>query len=1302
MPLQLQQVGLVDLLESDPRPTFVVDLRASTTTLISTSPQTDEPHRRSIAYANPSLIAYSQLLNLLVSYRQKDRDLFWSWVVTPSPPPNEFFPGGGIDGLGGSSFWYLNILWTKSVVRGLWVVVGANEEPPSSERPHKMLQQTPIPTREPEAPSSAPSLELSFGGPKAFITESKVVPKAFSVLTSYLDREQLSFLNLLYSRSWIESPLGSLDQWPACLLQTFCQIITDPHPAAIYWGDSKIVIYNHAFSRLCGTQHLHLLGRPMPSVWSEAETVPQSLMALLGQRNEWMMVQSEALLVIPSGGGARQEAHINSSTTPIIDSGECVGFLQSVRDVTRSRIWERRAEMLCSLNDTLLSVRDVKSYWQKLIEGLEQHSSAFDVPLAILYSCSTPSDPDPLVIEPNTSPKASCLCRLEGSLGIPRNHPLIPDILDFGQPSTELARGFHKAFVTREKLLLQTSDSTLSPDLFSNLPLRSSIGECQDVVICPIRLDNRTEPRALLLLGLNPHRPYDSDYKRYISLLDQTISACLASATTLEAADLPQWHPDVNGIADSKRISMEIAASGEDISSDEMAGTDAKTDEPMNSLSIGGMKPGFTNPEIAKIPPQISISNTTTKEQEIEKLQRMAELAAVGICETDLNGRLIEANKFFFDLCGIPKVDDLATADVRPWEMCVPEEQKTSLIDVLGRLVKDGMPQTTEVRLNTSWSAQDSTGKEIQAPRWVLATFMPIHSMDGTIHAIHGCFSDVSAQKWQLESERRRKEEALESKRQQENFMDMTSHEMRNPLGAIIHCADAIVASLSQLHDPGIPASVPLARTHPTGHGSNIDQLFSERTRIVEESIDNAETIIACAQHQKRIIDDLLTVSKLDSKLIAVTPCTVDPLVMVRNALKMFEVEARRVDVDLTMTVDHTFADMGHDHFDFDPSRAKQVLINLLTNALKFTKNRPVRNVSVLVKASRDRPTNDISGVRFMPRSYDEPDYEQPDLVGRTDPVFLIFEVKDTGRGLSEDEMRHLFNRFQQASSFTHVNHGGSGLGLFISRRLTELQNGAIGVSSAPNSGSTFVFFIEAYLPSIPAVEETALSTSASAVALSTAAVAIAKSIEPEPMCCSPLSNGPCIDRRAVSMDSSQRLGPSASLDGILVVEDNNINQQITKRGLTQKGFRVDVANHGLEALEKLTGSRPRGESSNDLGNLTKPPHSPPFNLILMDIEMPVQDGLTCARKIRELEDEGMVFSAHTGRIPIIAVSAHAKETQVGAALKAGCDDVLVKPYRMSELIEKMEALARKLHPGSPNVPVSLSQTPNSQASHCH
>jgi len=88
-----------------------------------------------------------------------------------------------------------------------------------------------------------------------------------------------------------------------------------------------------------------------------------------------------------------------------------------------------------------------------------------------------------------------------------------------------------------------------------------------------------------------------------------------------------------------------------------------------------------------------------------------------------------------------------------------------------------------------------------------------------------------------------------------------------------------------------------------------------------------------------------------------------------------------------------------------------------------------------------------------------------------------------------------------------------------------------------------------------------------------------------------------------------------------------------------------------------------------------------------MDIEMPVQDGLTCTRRIRELEREGRVFCASGGRIPIIAVSANARPEQMQDAKKAGCDDVLVKPYRMPELIEKMQMVVRRvggLSPGSP------------------
>ncbi|CRK47046.1 hypothetical protein BN1723_007304 [Verticillium longisporum] len=516
---------------------------------------------------------------------------------------------------------------------------------------------------------------------------------------------------------------------------------------------------------------------------------------------------------------------------------------------------------------------------------------------------------------------------------------------------------------------------------------------------------------------------------------------------------------------------------------------------------------------------------------------------------------------------------------------------------------------------------------------------------------------------------------------------------MRNPLSAIIHCSDAIIASLAKgqellEHGPRSPRSPRSASSATDSHGDGQVDL----SQLIADSIDNAETIVACAQHQKRIVDDILTMSKLDSKLLAVTPCTVNPVLIGQEALRMFDVEARRVDIDLTMTVDQSYKDLGYEYLDLDPSRVKQVLINLLTNALKFTKSGSTRNVSVSMKGSREKPTNETSPVTFIPRSCEEDsEYEQPALEGRDNPVYLIFEVKDTGQGLSAAEKANLFNRFVQASSRTHVKYGGSGLGLFISRRLTELQRGAIGVSSLPGVGSTFAFYIESYVPTEEARQEAEFATDAAR----TSPLTFGAPSPGQPAAGHGVTKArtPSVNQRLKRQVGNQR---DRRLDGILVVEDNLINQQITRRGLHDRGFRVDVANHGLEALEKLAESvaqRRAQERREEAGGgegavkttTTAEAGSVPLviNLILMDIEMPIQDGLTCTRHIRAMEKEGKVFcGGDGGRIPIIAVSANARPEQMQQAREAGCDDVLVKPYRMPELIEKMHVVFR-LSPAS-------------------
>lgn len=451
--------------------------------------------------------------------------------------------------------------------------------------------------------------------------------------------------------------------------------------------------------------------------------------------------------------------------------------------------------------------------------------------------------------------------------------------------------------------------------------------------------------------------------------------------------------------------------------------------------------------------------------------------------------------------------------------------------------------------------------------------------------------------------------------------------------------------------------------------------------------------------------------SKLDSKLLAVTPITVDPLQIAQEALKMFEVEARRVDIDLQMRVDASYEELGLEYLDLDPSRLKQVLINLLTNALKFTKSGPTRKVTITISASLSRPTDRSSSVQFIPPLQGD-EFQQPLYFKTPDPIFLMCEVKDTGQGLTESEMKSLFQRFKQASARTHVKYGGSGLGLFISRRLCEMHNGAIGVASLPGVGSTFAFFVEAHRPSDGALRE---ARATARTALQANVLPITKRAESlqigsveVPLKSTPSSKN--LESMATSpglMDEEMTVEPPR-IEGILVVEDNMINQQLIRRGLTDRGFVVDVANHGLEALDKLRASdrwagddtsHPQASTSTpmtptlssgmvsmkthpnlaataDVVTPTTTPTKFPLSLILMDVEMPIQDGLTCTRQIRELERQGKILGGH---IPIIAVSANARLEQVLEAKAAGCDDVMIKPYRMPELIEKMRVVSMQV-----------------------
>lgn len=261
-------------------------------------------------------------------------------------------------------------------------------------------------------------------------------------------------------------------------------------------------------------------------------------------------------------------------------------------------------------------------------------------------------------------------------------------------------------------------------------------------------------------------------------------------------------------------------------------------------------------------------------------------------------------------------------------------------------------------------------------------------------------------------------------------------------------------------------------------------------------------------------------------------------------------------------------------------------------------------------------------------------------------PVYLYVSVKDTGPGMRPEEQRVLFQRFHRAYSdlcilicsseltpegnkMIHTRYGGSGLGLFICKseqclttllteEITELLGGRIEVESTPGAGSEFRFFVSSVTASPDSVER----------------------------------------KQALSP-----VVPVGILPGvphtlhILVVEDNPINQKVLQRQLVKAGLTCATADNGQQALDAVFAST--------------------FDAILMDLEMPVMDGLTALRHIREAEADGRLAVQL-----VIALTGNAREGQIAEARAKGMDDVIIKPYRLSSLLSTLQkAVAARVVP---------------------
>lgn len=512
------------------------------------------------------------------------------------------------------------------------------------------------------------------------------------------------------------------------------------------------------------------------------------------------------------------------------------------------------------------------------------------------------------------------------------------------------------------------------------------------------------------------------------------------------------------------------------------------------------------------------------------KLQSIFRSVPDPIIVANSEGVIVQANEATYAIFGY-KTDELLA---KPLSLLIPafDPQQSSQLVVSER-------GTTQQKLcNQAQVLEGRRGDGKLFP--VRLTLSDTHLAND--HFFIGVMQDFtaiqSAQDLLVES----KNKAEQANRLRGEFLANMSHEIRTPMNGIVGMTElALEASVSESQ--------------------------KEHLRLALDS----------SKHLLKIINEILDFSKIEAKALELELMEVNPEELIKNTARSLEQLARGKGVDLQVQTSPNLAEEVW----IDPVRMRQVLTNLIGNAIKFTEQG-----HVIVRAER------------VP------------IIDKQTEVMRI-SIMDTGIGFEPERMEALFSPFTQADESVTRSYGGTGLGLAISRSLIQLMGGFITAEGRPGKGATFVATIPVKKVSKPS-ESVAESLTLEA---------------PSPV---------------MPVAASADAGCS-----VLLVEDHEINRKLAQILLERMGYRIALAHDGRQALNCLAQEH--------------------FDVVLMDVMMPVMDGLTALRELRTLE-------ASTGqRTPVLMVTAHAMTGDKERFLAAGADGYVSKPMSQETLQKEIK-----------------------------
>lgn len=535
-------------------------------------------------------------------------------------------------------------------------------------------------------------------------------------------------------------------------------------------------------------------------------------------------------------------------------------------------------------------------------------------------------------------------------------------------------------------------------------------------------------------------------------------------------------------------------------------------------------------------------------------LKTLLETIPDSIYFKDLQSRYIRVSRAMAEKFGY--IQDKAILGLTDADMFTPEHAQQALDDEL-RVIESGEALVDRTERET-WPDKEDT--------WCLTTKMPLRSDTGEVMGTCGISRDITALKRSEAALQEAVRMADTANRAKSEFLANMSHEIRTPMNAMVGMADLLA-----------------------------------QTPLSEDQRDCVDTIRRSSDSLLRLLNDILDFSKIEARKLELESVVFSLGYEIQAAISTLRYHAAEKGLKLHYMSDPALPN----HFIGDPGRLRQILINLIGNAVKFTDRG-----SVTIEVQRLPVDDAITRL--------EGDSDESGCTSSA--VGFRINIVDTGIGIPPAQQAAVLTAFTQADTSTTRRFGGTGLGLSITRQLVELMGGTLQLTSHVGVGSRFYFDIEL-----------------------------------------PTADLDAAYRYDVDQDEDLAVHESAPTQRlrVLVAEDGVTNQQVIAGLLRSLGHECSIASDGREAFMKW--------------------RSEPFDLVLMDMHMPVMDGPAATRAIRQQE---LGSDRH---IPIIALTAAAMAEDARLCRESGMDEFLTKPIRRRRLQEVL-ACIHAINPAADDV----------------